>query len=236
MTKCGFEESVKNGLFCDMAQAFDLLKLKQNAENKEKLAQYAQLILKWNKTYNLTALKNLNDIYVQHIYDSLAVIEPIEVYLKKQVINRPVLFDVGSGAGLPGVIVSIMCPQINVVCIDSVGKKIAFIKHVASSLQLKNLNAQHQRIESWKTEPAQIVISRAFSSLLNFTKLAGGHVEDNGQLIAMKAHLLKDELDEFEQQKLWQINHVENLAVPNMTAARCLVWINKTKEHHDGKQ
>jgi 16S rRNA (guanine527-N7)-methyltransferase len=120
-----------------------------------------------------------------------------------------------------------MCPHINVVCLDSVGKKVAFIKHVASVLQLKNLMAQHQRIENWKTEPADIVISRAFSSLINFTKLAGMHVQNNGQMIAMKAHLSKDELDEFKQQEMWQINYVEDLVVPNMSAVRCLVWINK---------
>lgn len=236
MTNRGSQQRGKDEILSDIPQAFELLKLKQNGDKRDKLAQYAQLILKWNNTYNLTAFKNLQDIYTQHLYDSLAVIEPIEAYLKKQNIDKASVFDVGSGAGLPGVIISIMCPQINVVCIDAVGKKIAFIKHVASMLQLKNLDAQHQRIEKWETEPAQIVISRAFSSLVNFTKLAGMHVQSNGQMVAMKAHLLKDELDEFEQQKLWQINHVENLVVPNMTAARCLVWINKKKEHHDDGQ
>jgi 16S rRNA (guanine527-N7)-methyltransferase len=235
MANYGFKEQDKNKILIDIPKAFDLLKLKQNAVKEDKLARYAQLILKWNKTYNLTALKNLQDIYTQHLYDSLSVIEPIEAYLKKQNIEEANIFDVGSGAGLPGVIISIMCPQINVVCIDSVGKKVAFVKHVASMLQLKNLNAQHQRIENWKTEPAEIVISRAFTSLVNFTKLAGMHVQNNGQMIAMKAHLSKDELEEFEQQELWQINHVENLFVPNMTAVRCLVWINKN-EQHDGAQ
>jgi 16S rRNA (guanine527-N7)-methyltransferase len=227
MIKCGLEKQTKDVIFSDITQAFDSLKLKQNDKNKERLAQYAQLILKWNRTYNLTALKNLQDIYVQHLYDSLAVIEPIERYLKSQSIDKASVFDVGSGAGLPGVIISIMCPQIDVVCVDSVGKKTAFIKHVASMLQLKNLEAQHQRVENWQIEPAQIVISRAFSSLVNFTKLAGMHVQNNGQMIAMKAHLSKIELDEFEQQKQWQIKYIENLVVPNMTAARCLVWIDK---------
>ena len=227
MTNNGLDEKAKDVILIDIPKAFDLLKLKQDGVKEDKLARYAQLILKWNKTYNLTSLKNLQDIYTQHLYDSLSVIEPIEAYLKKQDIEEANIFDVGSGAGLPGVIISIMCPQINVVCIDSVGKKVAFIKHVASMLQLKNLNAQHQRIENWETKPAEMVISRAFSSLANFTKLAGTHVQNNGQMIAMKAHLSKDEIQEFEQQELWQINHVENLVVPNMTAVRCLVWINK---------
>jgi len=173
MANYGFKEQDKDKNLIDSPNAFDLLKLKQNAVKEDKLARYAQLILKWNKTYNLTALKNLQDIYTQHLYDSLSVIEPIEAYLKKQNIEEANIFDVGSGAGLPGVIISIMCPQINVVCIDSVGKKVAFVKHVASMLQLKNLNAQHQRIENWKTEPAEIIISRAFSSLVNFSKLPG---------------------------------------------------------------
>jgi len=218
----------------DLQKGFDAFELEQDSTKQEKLALYADLILKWNKTYNLTALKNLNAIYSQHLYDSLAVIKPIESYLKKQS-EKASVFDVGSGAGLPGIVIAIMCPQINVVCIDSVGKKIAFIKHVASVLCIENLSAQHQRIETWKVNPVHIVISRAFTSLHNFTKLAGMHVQENGQMIAMKAHLLKKELTEFEQQKIWQINKVENLVVPKLKAARCLVWINK-KENDDGQQ
>ena len=120
-----------------------------------------------------------------------------------------------------------MCPQISVVCVDAVGKKIAFLQHVANTLGLTNLNAQHQRVERWNTKPADLVISRAFSSLYNFTSWSGIHVKDKGQIIAMKAHLLPAELTEFETQPTWQISYIEKLVVPNLDATRCLVWINR---------
>ena len=174
--------------------AFDMLLIKQDDEKKQKLYDYACLIVKWNKTYNLTALKKIEDVYEQHIFDSLATINPINQYLRQQQIEQAQIFDIGSGAGLPGVVIAIMCPQINVVCVDAVGKKVAFLQHVANTLGLTNLNAQHQRVERWNTKPADLVISRAFSSLYNFTNWSGIHVKDKGQIIAMKAHLLPAEL------------------------------------------
>jgi 16S rRNA (guanine527-N7)-methyltransferase len=207
--------------------AFDMLFIKQDDAKRQKLYDYACLIVKWNKTYNLTALKKIDDVYEQHIFDSLATINPINQYLKQQHIEQAQIFDIGSGAGLPGVVIAIMCPQISVVCVDAVGKKVAFLQHVANTLGLINLNAQHQRVESWNTKPADLVISRAFSSLYNFTSWSGIHVKEKGQMIAMKAHLLPAELTEFETQPIWQISHIEKLVVPNLDATRCLVWINK---------
>jgi 16S rRNA (guanine527-N7)-methyltransferase len=235
MSKVSFGENDTHEISLELQKAFNVLDLQQDLSKQKRLAEYAKQILKWNKTYNLTAIKNLHDVYTQHLYDSLSVIKPIENYVKKQNIEKVSIFDVGSGAGLPGVVISIMCPQIKVICIDSVGKKVAFVKHVASMLGLTNLSAQHQRIESWQTDPVHIVISRAFTSLINFIDWAGKHVQSNGQMIAMKAHLSKEELEAFDQQNTWQINHIESLVVPNMHATRCLVWINK-KERPDDEQ
>lgn len=218
----------KNGIH----EVFIALKIKQDTTKQDKLIEYANLIFKWNKTYNLTSIKKIQDIYIQHLYDSLTIIQPLEKHLNTHNIEKATVLDVGSGAGLPGVVIAIMCPYIKVVCIDSVGKKVAFIKHVAGALNLTNLSAHHQRVEQWKTEPVHIVISRAFTSLFNFTKWAGMHVQQNGYMVAMKANLSEDELYALKQQSVWQIDTVENLVVPYMNAARCLVWINK-KEHHN---
>jgi 16S rRNA (guanine527-N7)-methyltransferase len=208
-------------------RAFDELSIDQDDHKQKKLLDFVSLIIKWNKTYNLTSLKKINDIYVQHIFDSLAIINPIRQYLEKLLIDQAVIYDIGSGAGLPGVVIAIMCPQIKVTCVDAVGKKVAFVQHVANTLGLKNLIAQHQRVEKWNTGPADLVISRAFSSLSNFANWSGVHVKDRGQMIAMKAHLESTELSEFQTQSVWQINHIEKLVVPSLDAARCLVWINK---------
>lgn len=211
---------------------FELLGLTENSDRQQKLDEYAKLILKWNKTYNLTAFKEIKDIYIQHINDSLAIVKPIEDYLLSKNLNSAKIYDVGSGAGLPGIVLAIMCPYLKVTCIDAVGKKVAFIKYVASVLNLNNLFAAHQRIELWQTEPVDLVISRAFSSMKNFVEWAGQHVTEGGHMVAMKARLSPEELGELEQQHRWKISRIEKVIVPQLSAERCLVWINK-KERHD---
>lgn len=214
----------------DLSQVLTALNLTAQEDQKRALLDYADLILKWNKTYNLTALNKPEEIWVQHIFDSLSVVAPLNHFIREHNISNPIVYDVGSGAGLPGVVLSVMCPHIKVTCVDAVGKKVAFIKYAAGALRLKNLNAVHQRIEAWQVQPAHIVISRAFTSLANFVTWAGQHVQLGGCLVAMKAHLSDQELTEFATQASWQINRVQRLDVPRLDATRCLVWINKKQD------
>ena len=109
-----------------------------------KLLEYLDLIQKWNKVYNLTAVRDPADMLTHHLLDSLAIIHP----LKRQTRGEPIrLLDVGSGAGLPGVVIALCCPEIQVDCVDTVAKKAAFVQQVAVALQLPNLRGVHHRVE-----------------------------------------------------------------------------------------
>ena len=134
-----------------------------------RLLGYLDLIQKWTKVYNLTAVRDPAEMLTHHLLDSLAVIAPLRRQLESMGLGgKPVrLLDVGSGAGLPGVVIAVCCPDITVHCVDTVAKKAAFIQQVAVSLKLPNLRGIHARVESL-TEPYDLVSSRAFASLVDF--------------------------------------------------------------------
>ena len=125
------------------------------------LLDYAALIQKWNKVYNLTALRDPADMLTHHLLDSLTAISPLIRHTQGQ--STKVL-DVGSGGGLPGVVLSICLPELQVTCVDTVAKKAAFVQQVAASLKLSNLRGLHARVETL-TDPYQVICSRAFASL-----------------------------------------------------------------------
>ncbi|MDO9292348.1 MAG: 16S rRNA (guanine(527)-N(7))-methyltransferase RsmG, partial [Hydrogenophaga sp.] len=133
------------------------------------LLDYLALLQKWNKVYNLTAVRDPAEMMTHHLLDSLAAIGP----LLRQTGGQPIkLLDVGSGGGLPGVVIAITCPQIQVSCVDTVGKKAAFIQQASAALKLPNLRGVHARVESLKAEEGggfDVVCSRAFASLVDFT-------------------------------------------------------------------
>ncbi len=196
------------------------------AEQKKKLLEYLEQLSKWNKTYNLTAIRNQEQALVQHVFDSLSVVKPIlQCTLQKKIAN-PKIMDVGSGGGLPGVMLAITLPDASVVCVDAVDKKMAFIRHIAAVLQLKNLKAVHARIEELTPAEMDVVTSRAFASLKDFAELSGKHVATGGELVAMKGKHPADEIVELEQTE-WQVQKIETLSVPELNAERCLVWMQR---------
>ena len=121
------------------------------------LLGYAALIQKWNKVYNLTALRDPADMLTHHLLDSLTAIAPLRRHTQGQPIQ---VLDVGSGGGLPGVVLAICMPELNVSCVDTVAKKAAFVQQVAVSLKLPNLRGLHARVESL-TDPYQVICSRS---------------------------------------------------------------------------
>ncbi|WP_137896631.1 16S rRNA (guanine(527)-N(7))-methyltransferase RsmG [Ramlibacter sp. 2FC] len=184
-----------------------------------RLLDYLELIQKWNKVYNLTALREPAEMLSHHLLDSLAVIGP----LRRHSGGRPLrLLDVGAGAGLPGVVIAICCPEVSVTCVDTVAKKAAFVQQVAASLKLPNLRGLHARVESL-SEGYELVCSRAFASLLDFTSWSRAALVPGGVWMAMKGKPPHDEIaalpDDIE------VFHVEQLAVPALDAERCLVWL-----------
>ena len=203
------------------------------------LLDYLDLIHKWTKTYNLTSVREPADMLTHHLLDSLAVIAPLRRKLvelsrdgsaadKAATALAPTgmrLLDVGSGAGLPGVVIAICCPDILVDCVDAVAKKVAFIRQVTGTLKLPNLSGRHQRVENL-SDTYRVVSSRAFSSLSDFVRLSGHLLAPDGIWLAMKGKTPEDEIAALPGSA--DVFHVEQLTVPGLDANRCIVWMRKT--------
>jgi 16S rRNA (guanine527-N7)-methyltransferase len=185
------------------------------------LLDYLDLIQKWNKVYNLTAVRDPAEMLTHHLLDSLAVVNPLGVRTQGRTVT---LLDVGSGAGLPGVIIAICCPGIEVHCVDTVAKKAAFIQQAAVSLQLPNLRAVHGRVEKLN-RTYDIVSSRAFASLADFVTLSSMVVAEQGLWLAMKGKTPTVEIAELPSEI--DVFHVEQLQVPGLGAERCIVWMKR---------
>lgn len=188
-----------------------------------RLELYLTLLGKWNAAYNLTAVRELSQMRAQHLADCLAVVEPLRRQLGDR--NRARLLDVGSGGGLPGVVLAIAEPTWDVTCVDAVGKKAAFVRHVASELALPNLHAEHARVEHLRAPPFDAITSRAFAALADFTHLTGKLLAPEGVWMAMKGKRPDDELAALGPDVL--VFHVEPLIVPGLQAERCLVWMRR---------
>jgi 16S rRNA (guanine527-N7)-methyltransferase len=193
------------------------------------LLDYLDLIQKWTKVYNLTAVRDPAEMLTHHLLDSLAVIEPLRRMLAQTQAgqsaagpSRQRLLDVGSGAGLPGVVIAICCPELAVDCVDTVGKKAAFIQQVAVSLKLPNLRGIHARVESL-AESYDVISSRAFASLADFTAWSVGALVEQGVWMALKGKHPADEIAALPAAV--EVFHVEPLTVPGLGAERCLVWM-----------
>lgn len=182
------------------------------------LMDYLDLLQRWNATYNLTAVRDRGAMLVQHLADCLAVVAPLAHHLPA---GR--LLDVGSGGGLPGVVLAIMVPALEVICVDTVGKKSAFVRQVSGTLALPNLHALHARVESLQAVHFDLIISRAFASLADFARLTRHLLAPGGAWLAMKGRQPDAELAALPPRV--QVFHVEPLMVPGLDADRCLVWM-----------
>ena len=184
------------------------------------LLGYHALIQKWNKVYNLTAIRDPAEMLTHHLLDSLAIVVPLIRQTQDASIN---LLDVGAGAGLPGVVVAICCPQIHITCVDAVAKKMAFVQQVATELKLPNLKALHARVETL-TEKYDVITSRAFATLLDFVTGSRAALKPvTGVWLAMKAKDTAAEVAELPANVA--VFHVEQLAVPGLDAERCIIWM-----------
>jgi 16S rRNA (guanine527-N7)-methyltransferase len=185
------------------------------------LLDYLVLIGKWNKVYNLTAIRDPGEMVVHHLLDSLAVVNPLRRHTRGQPLG---LLDVGSGAGLPGVVLAICCPEVRVDCLDTVAKKAAFIQQVAATLKLGNLRGLHGRVEKLRPD-YQVVVSRAFASLADFVAWSSGALAQEGVWMAMKGKPPTEELAALPPDI--DVFHVEQLVVPGLGAERCMVWMKR---------
>jgi 16S rRNA (guanine527-N7)-methyltransferase len=184
------------------------------------LLDYLALLQKWGSVYNLTALREPQEMLSHHLLDSLAAVKPIRRHSGG---GEHSLLDVGSGAGLPGVVVAIACPEVRVDCVDTVSKKSAFIQQVAGALKLPNLRGIHARVEKLSAK-YDVVTSRAFASLHDFVELSASSVRSEGGCwLAMKGKPPVEEINALPGNV--EVFHVEQLEVPGLNAERCLVWL-----------
>ena len=190
---------------------------------RQRLLDYVELIGRWNRVYNLTAVRDPDEMLVQHVLDSLAVIGP----LRSQVAGRSAVLDVGSGAGLPGVVLAAVCPDLTISCVDAVDKKASFVRQVAAELHLGNLESLHGRVESLGPRRWDLITSRAFASLCRFCELTREVLADGGVWMAMKGQRPVEEIAALPP--AFKVFHVEPLEVPRLGAERCLVWMRPGK-------
>lgn len=197
------------------------LKLSLSDAQVSQLLAYLDLIQKWNKVYNLTAVRDPQEMLSHHLLDSLAAVTP----LRRQTGGRAAkLLDVGSGAGLPGVVFAVCCPELQVDCVDTVGKKAAFIQQAATQLKLPNLRGIHDRVENLPG-PYDVISSRAFAALADFASWSQGALAEQGVWLAMKGKHPADEIAALPPQA--EVFHVEQLSVPGLAAERCIVWMRR---------
>jgi len=188
-------------------------------EQVGKLLQFLGLLQKWGKVYNLTAVRDPDEMLSHHLLDSLAVIAPLRRQTEGQGIR---LLDVGSGAGLPGAVIAICCPEVHVGCLDAVAKKAAFVQQAAGTLQLPNLRGLHGRIEQVR-DAYDVVSSRAFASLGDFVSGSRQALAPRGVWLAMKGKRPEPEMAALPADV--DVFHVEQLTVPGLDAERCIVWM-----------
>ena len=221
--------TVENTAFADrIDQACHQLGLACSEEQRSRLLAYIAAMVRWNKTYNLTALREPSQMLVQHVFDSLAPLPDLFATVARPQ-DRISVCDIGSGGGLPGVIMAIMAPTWQVKCVDAVSKKTAFVQQMIGALALPNLSAIHTRVETLPPQGADIVISRAFASLLDFATLSGEHVGPDGHLVAMKGKIPDDEIEQLHAGTDWRVQRVQALEVPELNAQRCLLWMRRNK-------
>lgn len=211
------------GLEPQLATGADALGVSLSTVQVQQLLHYLELLLKWNRVYNLTAVRGAQEALHHHLLDSLAILPSLVRHLD----GRPArILDVGSGGGLPGVVIAIARPDWHVDCVDAVAKKAAFVQQAAAELGLARLRGIHSRIEQLPRANADVVTSRAFASLPDFTRWTAAHLNDNGVWMAMKGKEPKDEIRALPPTV--DVFHVEHLQVPGLDAERCLVWMRPT--------
>jgi 16S rRNA (guanine527-N7)-methyltransferase len=212
------------GAAAELADAARRLDVAIGAGQIQQLLEHLALLQRWNRTYNLTALREPAAMLRQHLVDCLAVVPALRRHLAEHPQARRLL-DAGSGGGLPGIVLAVMCPSLDVTCVDAVGKKAAFVQQAAGTLALGNVRGLHARVEQLRGPAYDVIASRAFASLADFTRWTGSQLASGGVWVAMKGRVPDDEIAALPAAV--DVFHVEPLTVPGLAAQRCLVWMRK---------
>ena len=198
-----------------LIEGLQRMDLKLSDQVIDQLMTYLNLVEKWNRVYNLTAIRERDEMIKLHLLDSLSILN--HVHVKN-------ILDVGSGAGFPGIVLAITKPELKVTVMDSVNKKTIFMQQVKSELALTNLDVVNSRVEDYQpTTLFEAVTSRAFSNLKNMMSLTQHTLQKEGVWLAMKSKDVREELQAFEKNQYTLIP----LAVPFINAERYLVILKK---------
>lgn len=187
----------------------------------DQLLDYLALLLKWNSVYNLTSVRDPRQMVTQHLLDAMAALPAFT--------GAQRVLDVGSGGGLPGMVLAIWAPLMQVHMIDTVNKKTAFLTQVKAELGLANAQVHTGRVEQLEVENKfDVITSRAFAELADFVNWSGHLLEEGGQMIALKGQAPTEEIARLPA--AWQVKNLAPLHVPGMDAQRHLVFIKRSAE------
>ena len=194
------------------------LDLGLSAAQQEKLLDYLALLNKWNKVYNLTAVRDPMEMMTLHVLDSLAAVPAFN--------DAQNVLDVGAGGGLPGVVLAIARPDMKVSMIDIVHKKTAFLNQVKAELELGNVTVYTKKVQELQVKtPYDVITSRAFADLSDFVNWSGHLLAEGGRFIALKGTAPAEERERLPDP--WKVNELQPLQVPGLDAQRHLVFIGR---------
>jgi 16S rRNA (guanine527-N7)-methyltransferase len=205
-----------------IAAAADELGLALSDAQTLALSQYLGLLHKWNAAYNLSALKTIDGMLVKHVFDCLAVVKPIAQRLENY--EQHTVLDVGTGAGLPGIVLAVCVPDAQVTMLDAVQKKITFVRQAIGTLGLRNAQAHGTRIQDWQGSHS-IVTARAWTALGDIPTLTEHCIPAGGCIAAMKGPRLALEAEALPPH--WHITQVMDIAVPQLPDPRSLAFLHR---------
>ncbi|MFL9927131.1 16S rRNA (guanine(527)-N(7))-methyltransferase RsmG [Herbaspirillum lusitanum] len=205
-----------------LEQGAKALGLQLSPAQQQKLLAYQALLAKWNKVYNLTALRDPAQMMTHHLLDSLAAVAAFA--------GAQRVLDVGAGGGLPGIVLAIWAaeaePQMQITLVDTVQKKTAFLTQVKAELSLSNVSVIHARVEELPHEQQfDVITSRAFAELKDFIDWSNHLLQQGGHFLALKGVLPQAEIDRLPSG--WQVSKIQALQVPGLDAERHLIFINR---------
>jgi 16S rRNA (guanine527-N7)-methyltransferase len=189
----------------------------------DRLQRYAELLQRWNRVHNLTAIEP-EQMLSHHLLDSLSIVPVVTARTEGR--DLPRVLDVGAGGGLPGIPLAIARPELQVTLLDKTQKKVAFLRQAKLELKLPGLEAVHARVEDFRAPPFHLILARAFASLHEFVRLTTPLLADGGCWCAMKGALPRDEIEQLEGAALAvRIAEIVKLRVPRLDAERHLILI-----------
>jgi 16S rRNA (guanine527-N7)-methyltransferase len=218
-----------------LAEGCDRLSLSLGSSERERLLAYLEMLRRWNRVYNLTAIRDPGQMLIQHLFDCLAVVLPLQAALAghpSALSHPPALLDVGSGAGLPGLVLAIAWPELEVDLVEPVGKKAAFLRQSAAELGLIGRVRVHAcRVETVElSRGPDLAICRAFASLADYVSLIEPLLAATTQVFAMKGQRNEINAESAALPRGWQLSEIAPLSVPGLDAARHLVRLAQLPE------